>query len=360
MPYTNSSYLKKVILRKGINEVIEMLLAGDSPGAELSTIANHEYIEAIEDIEKTSHQLIHYFNQAFFNIGNSIYKNRDKTKTFIEVNGICTKNLEHIVEGKPVEITSNQSFILQKLNDEELATFYSPICDKKDCNSKTIPTASHIVSYNAGGIITQKFKHRIKTTGLAKKIVDKKFKIYELADFLGQVFVQHKEEENILDCNHDDEIFARFKFNNIVNEPEEYRFEDRNKIKKNPEILDMSAFRIYTETVRQCYQVENVFKEMENKGIINIMKNYRKDYIERPKQNGYQSLHIFIMYAGRAHEIQVRTYEMDNIAEKGDAKHRFYKKMLDLARNIVGEPYQKAIKELDEVLHINPHQNQQF
>lgn len=56
-------------------------------------------------------------------------------------------------------------------------------------------------------------------------------------------------------------------------------------------------------------------------------KQYIKDYICFPKENGYQSLHLVLVDTqGRYLEIQVRTLNMHTLAEAGDAKHQTYKK----------------------------------
>ena len=51
-----------------------------------------------------------------------------------------------------------------------------------------------------------------------------------------------------------------------------------------------------------------------------------KDYIALPKSNGYQSIHITIMYEGVSVEIQIRSEEMHYLAEYGTAAHVKYKK----------------------------------
>lgn len=95
----------------------------------------------------------------------------------------------------------------------------------------------------------------------------------------------------------------------------------KKKNKRFEEILDLLAIRIVTKTELNCY---------ETLGYIHA--KYRpipgrlKDYIAMPKQNMYQSLHTTIVgEEGRIFEVQIRTEEMDSIAEKGVAAHWRYK-----------------------------------
>jgi len=87
------------------------------------------------------------------------------------------------------------------------------------------------------------------------------------------------------------------------------------------EVFDMYAFRIVVDSVDQCYRVlgvvHNLYKPVPGKF---------KDYIAIPKANGYQSIHtvLFGPY-GVPIEIQVRTSDMDAVAESGVAAHWLYK-----------------------------------
>ncbi|SLM29199.1 GTP pyrophosphokinase [Desulfamplus magnetovallimortis] len=87
------------------------------------------------------------------------------------------------------------------------------------------------------------------------------------------------------------------------------------------QVYDIVAFRIILEKKSQCYEAMGIIHDMW-KPI-----HYKfKDYIGVPKPNGYQSLHTTVIGPhGERVEIQLRTKEMDEIAESGIAAHWSYK-----------------------------------
>ncbi len=94
-----------------------------------------------------------------------------------------------------------------------------------------------------------------------------------------------------------------------------------NNGKKWDQIYDILALRIFVEKETDCYTVIGLIHSKYRP----VPKRF-KDYIANPKENMYQSLHTTIFGAdGEVYEVQVRTYEMDEIAEKGIASHWSYK-----------------------------------
>lgn len=91
--------------------------------------------------------------------------------------------------------------------------------------------------------------------------------------------------------------------------------------RKWSDIYDILALRIIVEKENDCYLTIGLIHSKFRP----IAKRF-KDYIAMPKENMYQSLHTGVFgIDGQIFEIQVRTYEMDEIAEKGIASHWSYK-----------------------------------
>ncbi|NBX85599.1 MAG: RelA/SpoT family protein [Gammaproteobacteria bacterium] len=87
------------------------------------------------------------------------------------------------------------------------------------------------------------------------------------------------------------------------------------------EITDVFAFRIITPSIDACYRILGVLHQTYKP-----LPNRFKDYIGIPKVNGYQSLHTSLFGPfGVPLEVQIRTEEMDKVAEHGIAAHLIYK-----------------------------------
>ena len=87
------------------------------------------------------------------------------------------------------------------------------------------------------------------------------------------------------------------------------------------QITDIIGFRITLSTVDECYKTLGIFHKKWN-----CIPGKFKDYISSPKINGYKSLHTSVIGSNKKPiEIQIRTHEMHEFAERGVASHWKYK-----------------------------------
>jgi guanosine-3',5'-bis(diphosphate) 3'-pyrophosphohydrolase len=139
-----------------------------------------------------------------------------------------------------------------------------------------------------------------KVRGNRKELVDK---------------ISHQLETTLNHEGHDVEVIGR--------EKHLYSIYKKMKAKRKSfsEIMDIYAFRIIVDSVDTCYRVlgsvHSLYKPVPGEF---------KDYIAIPKANGYQSLHTVLMgMHGVPIEIQIRTREMEEMANNGIAAHWLYK-----------------------------------
>jgi GTP diphosphokinase / guanosine-3',5'-bis(diphosphate) 3'-diphosphatase len=94
------------------------------------------------------------------------------------------------------------------------------------------------------------------------------------------------------------------------------------------QLSDIFGFRIIVDDIDDCYRALGVVHTTWP-----MVPNRYKDYISTPKQNDYRSLHTTVVGPGQQRvELQIRTREMDEIAEFGIAAHVLYKEGSELSR----------------------------
>jgi guanosine-3',5'-bis(diphosphate) 3'-pyrophosphohydrolase len=99
----------------------------------------------------------------------------------------------------------------------------------------------------------------------------------------------------------------------------------KNKELMFNEVMDIYAFRVVVESVDHCYRALGAMH-----GLYKPIESRFKDYIAIPRTNGYQSLHTSLIGPhGIPVEIQIRTKDMDHMADKGVAAHWVYKDAKD-------------------------------
>ncbi len=107
------------------------------------------------------------------------------------------------------------------------------------------------------------------------------------------------------------------------------------------QLADIMAFRICVEDIATCYQALGIVHSKYH-----MVPRRFKDYISTPKPNGYRSLHTGVIGPENTRiEIQIRTFEMHEIAEKGVAAHWAYKQ----GQKAEGKNF-RWIRELLEIL----------
>lgn len=107
------------------------------------------------------------------------------------------------------------------------------------------------------------------------------------------------------------------------------------------QLSDIMAFRICVEDIGTCYQALGIVHSKYH-----MVPRRFKDYISTPKPNGYQSIHTGVIGPENTRiEIQIRTFEMHEIAEKGVAAHWAYKQ----GQKAEGKNF-RWIRELLEIL----------
>ena len=135
-----------------------------------------------------------------------------------------------------------------------------------------------------------------------------------------------------------------------------------NKMQNNhkfKDIYDILALRLILEKESDCYLAVGLIHSK-----FRPLPNRFKDYISMPKENMYQSIHTTVFGVdGYIFEIQLRTHEMNEIAEHGIASHWSYKEhgsakiqsmmeqKLEIFRNIINENSDNDDKDLNETIN---------
>ena len=125
--------------------------------------------------------------------------------------------------------------------------------------------------------------------------------------------------------DHISALLAKARIEGTVKGRPKHFFSIYNKLKKQnisyDELYDILGIRIIVSSIKECYAVLGICHES-----FKPIQGRFKDYIAMPKTNMYQSLHTAVIGPeGKPIEIQIRTQDMDNVAQNGIAAHWQYK-----------------------------------
>ncbi|WP_445681975.1 RelA/SpoT family protein [Radicibacter daui] len=112
------------------------------------------------------------------------------------------------------------------------------------------------------------------------------------------------------------------------------------------QLSDIMAFRVQVDTVEQCYQALGVIHSHYR-----VVPGRFKDYISTPKPNGYRSIHTGVLGpSGGRVEIQIRTPDMQQVAEMGVAAHWAYKQGGDESERMHDGRQYRWLRQLLEIV----------
>lgn len=118
------------------------------------------------------------------------------------------------------------------------------------------------------------------------------------------------------------------------------------------DIYDILALRVLVDTKQECYLALGLIHSKYKP----VPKRF-KDFIAMPKTNMYQSLHTTVFgIDGKLYEIQIRTYEMNKIAEYGIASHWSYKENSD-GREALKDEMEQKLQIFRSIIELNESAN---
>ena len=171
--------------------------------------------------------------------------------------------------------------------------------------------------------------HRLGINHIKSELEDLSLKYYK-PDIYNDILEKLSESRQELDKSVEkmmDSVSKILDSNNIKHEMKgrtKSVYSIYNKLQKGKmfnQIYDILALRYLVNTEAECYLALGLIHAKYKP----VPKRF-KDYIARPKANGYQSLHTTVFGVdGKLFEIQIRTYDMDKVAEYGFASHWSYK-----------------------------------
>ncbi len=238
---------------------------------------------------------------------------------------ISTENIKNLL----ISIANDIRVILIKLAD--VVAFAKEIDECLDAKSSA--KISHDEAYNFHTIVKELYapiSARLGLSNIKSALLDYNIRFFHKSEYdkigasLDEFYRNRYQEieiniskiKNTLNSlNIKSKVYGRIKhISSIFN-----KLKDKNKTLA--QIYDLLAIRVICQTKDECYEVLSIINSLYEP-----IDGRFKDYISRPKQNGYQSIHTTVITENNDPlEIQIRTQEMHDFAEYGIAAHFLYK-----------------------------------
>ncbi len=280
-----------------------------------STICAGLLHDVLEDTDMTKEEMIASFNSDIANIVDGVTK-ISKLKYMTK-----EKALAHNHEKLLLAMAKDIRVIVVKLVDRlhNMRTIeYQDVLKQRRIAKETLDLYAPLA-------------HRLGMYRIKAELEDTSFKVLYPDEYVtitkavGEKKLEREEDIRLMD----QKIKELLASHNVTNYELKGRIKNiysiyKKTITKNKtlnDIFDLLALRIIVPTIEECYQVLGIIHSTWTP----IPMRF-KDYIAVPKPNLYQSLHTTIVgIKGKIFEIQIRTFEMDTIAELGIAAHWAYK-----------------------------------
>lgn len=214
--------------------------------------------------------------------------------TLQDVRAILIKLADKIDNLKSLEVFPEKE---QKRIAEEVLEIYSPLADR---------------------LGVDKIKNLLED--LAFKILNPK-KYKEIEEALKASSQQREEKVKEVIETVREFISDKIKIIKIKGRPKQIYSIHKKLLEKNRRIFDLIGVRIIVPEIKDCYMALGLLHEK-----FEPVEGRLKDYITNPKPNSYQSIHTTVIFPpDKIVEFQIRTPEMDELAEEGIAAHWRYK-----------------------------------
>lgn len=317
--YEHSFHVYKALIKAGVTD--EMMLCGallhhvsKEKDVEISEQFGAEILEIVKGLRRLSEYDIRvsspkqsndkYFIQTYLNL----------TK---DIRVLLVRLIDRSVNIKTAYVHPP---LLRKEIAEKALYLYSPICRLLGFSSITAILEDEAFKL----LYPDQYYNLVKIVDKRKTEIRKFFE--DAVPFLKTVL---KEQEI------DAEIKTRIKhYFSIYKKALSYQAKGKTADLSYHNIYDVAGMRIIVDTVEQCYVVEDMIKRIWPE-----QEKEREDYIKTPKPSGYKSIHnIFKVSNNMNLEVQIRTHQMHEENEFGNASHFFYKIGNKFKENILENP----------------------